>query len=281
MARLCSLLVAILAFFAITVAGAGHLHGSVRKASLAGTASKLPVAGTGSLVAPIRFDQKLLLCNAYDSPGQSISMWKNGQWACSRLRFGECRYMPIDVRSNDKLDFMDSSAGVQGTFEVEDPPDADAVLLLVLQHRDQKSPLLSFQSFALPLNQRLDEANVAIIDATPGLDSAHLVVEDLPATNTVPAAGRPQRGELLSFNRIYALERGAYKFGVEEAGARINAVDEVELNGRQNYVVIRTRDTEGRASLLTYPRERIAPQSSAVRPVALAALLVAAAGALV
>merc|ERR1719191_1505335 len=121
------------------------------------------------------FDQRLLVCNAYASR-TPMEVQKNGQDVLreAAIPFATCRNLPIGVLAKDKLDFIDKGAGVQGTFEVGELPESDAVLLLVLQKRDQHSPLMNFQSFAFPMNHDNGEANLAVIDASVGLPPAHL-----------------------------------------------------------------------------------------------------------
>jgi len=233
---------------------------------------------TSSLVAPLKFDQRLLVCNAYASK-MPMDVSKNSQAVGRSLGFKECSYLPLSILAKDKLDFTNKESGIQGTFEVGDLPDSDSVLLLVLQRRDSHSPLLAFQSFAFPMNTNSDEANVAVIDAAPGAKVAHIKVLDRPLNKQQ----QPQMEEL-AFNRIFALERGAYDLSVLEAqtGKEEVAVDKltktaVELQGSRNYVVIRMEDTKGAPSLVTFPHEDL-PKSGAAPFVSLlgAAMAVAA-----
>merc|ERR1719172_22696 len=115
----------------------------------------------------------------------------------------------MSVLAKDKLDFVLAETGIEGTFEVGDLPQTDSVLLLVLQKRDQKSPLMAFQSFAFPQNSGRGEAHVAVIDATSDNSKAHLEIADRP----LQQGGKPLTEEL-SFNRIYALEQGSYDVAV-------------------------------------------------------------------
>merc|ERR1719456_1371776 len=156
-----------------------------------------PEEPRGSLVKPLKFNQRLLLCNAYPSKS-AVAVSKNSQPIINGgIAFQQCTYAPADVLSKDKLDFMLSDAGIEGTFEVGELPQTDSVLLLVLQKRDSHSPLMAFQSFAFPLNSGRDEAHVAVIDASPGAPGkAHLKISDRPAQQGVKALT-----EELSFNR--------------------------------------------------------------------------------
>jgi len=206
-----------------------------------------------SVVAPLKFDQKLLLCNAYPSK-VPVAIAKNGHsvnFASQRgLGFDECAYAPAGVLAKDKLDVTIEDMGIQGTFEVGDLPDGDAVLLLVIQRRDEKSPLIAFQSFAFPMNAGNGEAHLAVIDASVGLAKTHLKVQDLHA-----ATPKDTRSEELGFNRIYSLDAGAYSLAVS-GDAEKSTKQEVEFDGHKDYVVIRT-GKDGKANLIAFPHDEV------------------------
>jgi len=221
---------------------------------------------TSSFVAPLKFNQRLLVCNAYAAKAP-MDVSKNGRAAGRSLGFKECDYLPIGVLAKDKIDFLNKESGIQGTFEVGDLPESDAVLLLVLQRRDSHSPLLAFQSFAFPVNTNSDEASIAVIDAAPGAKIAHLKVLDHPVDKQ-----QHPRMEELAFNSVFALERGAYDLSVMESHEGKDEVDvdkltktAVELQGSKNYVAIRMADSKGAPTLVTFPRE--APKGGAARRV--------------
>merc|ERR1719161_2020271 len=173
----------------------------------------------------------------------------------------------MSVLAKDKLDFMLGDAGIEGTFEVGDLPQTDSVLLLVVQKRDEKSPLMAFQSFAFPTNSGGREAHVAVIDATAGASKAHLQIADRPKQGDV------KRAEELSFNRVYALEQGAYDVSVLDSGKE-TPKDELQLFGQKDYVLLRTGGQElGVKSLVAFPKDEI--KSGAAQPAAFAALVAA------
>merc|ERR1719498_1749103 len=166
------------------------------------------------------------------------------------------------------IDFVLTDAGIEGTFEVGDLPQTDSVLLLVLQKRDDHSPLMAFQSFAFPSNSASAEAHVAVIDASANSHKAHLQIADKPAQGDV------RRVEELSFNRVYALEQGSYDISVLDQGSD-SPMQQVQLLGQRDYVVMRTAGEElGAKSLVAFPHDEL-HNSGSVRSSALAALLVA------
>merc|ERR1719213_1365127 len=220
---------------------------------------RLAPESAGSLVKPLKFNQQLLICNAYPAK-TAVAVSKNGQPVLEGgLSFQQCEYAPTNVLTKDKLDFMLNDAGIEGTFEVGDLPQTDSVLLLVLQKRDDHSPLMAFQSFAFPLNSGKQEAHVAVIDASPAGSKAHLKISDRPARQ-----GEKALTEELSFNRIYALEQGQYDVSVLAKGKQEQS-EEVQLLGQKDYVLLRTGG-EGAHNLIAFPRDQI-QQSGATTPV--------------
>merc|ERR1719321_799959 len=119
------------------------------------------------------------------------------------------------------------------------------------------------------MNHDSSEANLAVIDASVDLPHAHLQVTDVPGADL---KAQP-RTEELSFDRIYALESGAYSLAVLEEGANSEAKTQeqngvklsvteatqtkVSLLGNANYVVIRTVDLQGKQSFLAFPRSNL------------------------
>merc|ERR1719387_1708133 len=182
-------------------------------------------------------------------------MTQNQMWLrlrMARLSFQSSHYSNANVLAKDKIDFVMADAGIEGTFEVGDLPQTDSVLLLVLQKRDSKSPLMAFQSFAFPVNGNKDQAHVAVIDATADGRKAHLQIGDRPLQGDV------HRVEELSFNRVYALEQGHYDVSVLEQGQQASGNQEVELLGQKDYVLLRTSAMEpGKSTLVAFPRDPI------------------------
>lgn len=225
--------------------------------------------GGGSLVRPLKFNQQLLLCNAYPSKS-AVEIKKNDQPVIQGgLAFQQCEYAPASVLTKDKLDFMLNDAGIEGTFEVGELPQTDSVLLLVLQKRDNHSPLMAFQSFAFPLNSGRQEAHVAVIDAAPASSKAHLKISDRPAQQ-----GAKALTEELSFNRIYALEQGQYDISVMAQGKQEQS-EEIQLMGAKDYVLLRTGEEEGAQNLVAFPRDQI-QRSGAAKPVGAVLAMLAA-----
>lgn len=207
----------------------------------------------GGVVKALHFDRRFLVCNAYpsDSPAK---LSKNGAplEGASTLGFKQCQYVASNVLPKDKIDFELESAGIQGTFEVSDLPDTDAVLLLVVQKRDASSSLMAFQSFAFPINPNSEEAHIAVIDASTNTPKEHLKISDAPKD----PKGKASQEELM-FNRIYALDSGVYQ--VSLGGVK---PEMLELQSKKDYVLLRTGQSADQQALVAFPHDDI-PHSSA------------------
>eukprot|EP00928_Gymnodinium_smaydae_P072746 TRINITY_DN56045_c0_g1_i1.p1 TRINITY_DN56045_c0_g1~~TRINITY_DN56045_c0_g1_i1.p1 ORF type:complete len:292 (+),score=73.58 TRINITY_DN56045_c0_g1_i1:66-941(+) len=246
-------------FALLTAAGA---HAAVTKGKVNAGTRVAPAAAEehrrkllrqpANVVQPLKFNQRLLICNAYPS-NSSMTVQKNEKEMLAdvdhAIAFRECRYIDTRVQSQDKLDLSLAELDVEGTFEVGELPESDAVLLLVLKKRPG-STLVSFQSFAFPPGRGGTEAQVAVIDAfgRRNATQAHLKMEDHISGKEKKASLR--RVEELNFNRVYAVEEGTYDATVMErfaAGASelvSSAKHVMRLARNQNYVVLRTGDDE-------------------------------------
>eukprot|EP00928_Gymnodinium_smaydae_P078256 TRINITY_DN6202_c0_g1_i1.p1 TRINITY_DN6202_c0_g1~~TRINITY_DN6202_c0_g1_i1.p1 ORF type:complete len:313 (+),score=73.60 TRINITY_DN6202_c0_g1_i1:46-939(+) len=238
-----------------------------------------------SMVQPIAFDQRLLICNAYPS-NSSMVVRKNEREVLADaehgIAFRECRYVDTRVQSQDKLDMSLAELEVEGTFEVGELPASDAVLLLVLKKR-QGSSMVSFQSFAFPPGRGHSEAQVALIDAfqNHAATAPHLKMADHVAGKEKKASLK--RVEELSFNRVYAVAQGLYdatimdKSGTNASEVAATHTRVMRLSPNQNYVILRVGDEElGSAEeIVVYPETDI--RSAGLRAAASAiAMLVAA-----
>jgi len=215
----------------------------------------------GSLVTPFRFDQRLLVCNAYPNSTLS-SVEKNEKEVLSSSEHGiayrGCRYINGEVKTGDKLDLILKDSEIRGAFEVGDLPASDAVLLLVLE-RHSGSSMVNFQSFAFPTGRDSKEAQLAVIDAYKSEGNTtfpRLRMEDHITGKEKQTISR--RIEHLNFNRVYAIEEGTYDASVSEHSANethSSSSKVVKFAKNQNYVILRTGDEEfgQKQSLVVFP----------------------------
>jgi len=210
----------------------------------------------------MHYDQKFLVCNAYPSHN-AISILKNGADALTSdadsLPFRDCRYLQGDLKKGDELEFALADVDSHGTFKVGDLPANDAILLVVVEKRP-KSPMVAFQSYAIPTPQGHKEAQIAVIDAVPKEDdpeSVKLLLED--HVDPKEAQTVAKRIEHLSYNRVYSVEEGSY-----DASIMKNSTKAINLVGQQNYVLLRTGSNGFETSLVVFPSE-VAPKPGMVQ----------------
>lgn len=227
---------------------------------------------------PIRFDQQLIICNAYPSTSP-MTIRRNGHEVLAEgknaLPFRRCRTIRSHVQPHDKLDLMLRDSEIHGAFEVGTLPTSDAVLLLVLEKRPEGSASVSFKSYAFPTGGGKRDAQLAVIDAFKSNATApNLRMEDHMTGKEEKTVSK--RVEQLSFNRVYSVEEGAYDASV---GGR-SAKRLLKLERSHNYVVLRTGE-EGRfpESLVLFPEPGL-PSGSPAPARAAGALLLAVASAL-
>lgn len=241
-----------------------------------------------ALVRPLRFDQRLLVCNAYPS-ASPMEVRLNSQVLADEkhaIAFNECRYLPGLVKSLDKLDFLLQGQEFHGTFEVGGLPETDAVLLLVPARHPHSSTMV-FQSLAFPTSADSKDAQLAVISTFKGNDTApHLQVEDHITGKEVQTVSK--RIEQLNFDRVYSVEEGAYDASVADRGAsqgpaRHGARKLLQLRKNQNYVVLRTGDEQGHfpESLVVFPETSLHSACRRGAALALLGLLVPTTAALV
>lgn len=237
------------------------------------------------VVRPLNFSQQLLVCNAY--PGDfPVTIKHNGKESSADqrgIKFQECRNIAGQVHSKDKLDFTFANSGIQGTFEIGTLPDADALLLLVVERRDSVSQLLSFQSFAFPSKTDGQSAQLAVIDTYKGNSSSpHLRMED--HVNTKEHKTISKRVEQLNFNRIYAIEEGTYDASISdhildnEEHGEVSSKQTFRLAKKHNYVILRTGGGLMKQSLVVYPPELLRSTASGFSLSLIAAFLALLAG---
>lgn len=237
------------------------LASSAVGANIGRTGNLLRTPG-GGLIRKMQFDQRLLICNAYPSKS-SVVVRKNVAEVLAdsghALSFKQCRYVSERVQPGDKLDFSVQGSGISGTFEVGELPKTDAVLLLVLERRDDRTPLVTFSSLAFPQSGG-EDAQLAVIDAFRGnATMPHLKMEDHITGEEKQTVSK--RVEQLAFNRVYAIEQGAYDASVADHEREPEAQTKLErsttkalkLEKGQNYVVLRTGDDSTGESLTVFP----------------------------
>lgn len=213
----------------------------------------------------LNLKHKLLLCNAYPSSHKMTATQNMDAIveASQGIGFRECRYVgDVRLQQGDKLAFKVSDTAISGTFLVGALPITDAVLLLILEKRDEVSSMVSFQSFAFPQLAGRNDAQVAVIDAFRGNSTRPtLQMEDHITEKEQQTVSK--RLELLNFNRVYAIEEGRYDASITDSlddvsGALLQHMSKktLKLARGENYVVLRTGGGDYAQGLTVYPSIR-------------------------
>ena len=110
------------------------------KLALAGSALAVSVKTKGFLggesdnfAQPLSAHQKLLVCNAYPSE-EGMVLSKNNIHLKSqeKLAYNSCKYVDGKIYNKDRIGFTMEKTGIEGTFEVDELPASDSVLLLIV-----------------------------------------------------------------------------------------------------------------------------------------------------
>merc|ERR1719310_1658446 len=161
------------------------------------------------------------------------------------MPYKTCRDMLTPLKAGDKLEFKVGDASA-GTFSVNEMPNNDAVLLLVIHRHDTLSSAVSFEShvFANLLN-----AQVAIIDTFKGK------AKSTPRIMDAEGRGGKSRSEELRYNSVVAVNPGTYEVALD---GEAKAKSELVALERESYVVLRTgveaqQGTSYPQSLVVFP----------------------------
>jgi len=217
--------------------------------------SRHGINGTSTgFIRGLTFRHRLRICNAYPF-GAAINV-RRGETdltGSSPLLYKDCNDYRLELHVGDRLEFLVDEAGA-GIFAINELPNANAVLLLVMHRHDTLSTAVSFQShvFATLVNPQ-----IAVIDTYQG--HRHSVPRIMDAED---AASGAQRMEDLRYSSAVAVNPGVYKLAlVHEDGHEAAKSDLVALN-RESYVVLRVGvDAKQGPSydeeLVVYPRSSV------------------------
>merc|ERR1719375_2594509 len=216
-----------------------------------------------SFISTLEFKHVLRVCNAYPySMPMDIFLGKD-KLTESSMPYKKCAEFHPTLKVGDKLDFKvgESSAG---SFTVQELPQNDAVLMLVIFRHDTRSTAVSFEShvFANLLN-----AQVAVLDTYRGNAQATPRIED--AQKHSDKEGHVQRSEELRYNSVVALNQGVYDVVLHALdGETVKAKHQLVALNRESYLVVRcgVEAEEGQAfpqDLLVYPQSDPAQLGSA------------------
>jgi len=187
------------------------------------------VAADG-FVKALEFKHKLRVCNAFPFSA-SLDVWRSKDKLTDQpMHYKSCKDFDAPMKAGDKLEFKIGDASA-GTFAVQDLPNNDAVLLLIIHRHDQVSTAVSFESHVFA---NLMNAQVAVIDTYKGSLMSSPKIKDRAV------ATKESRSEELRYSSIVAVNPGVYEVELDDAAGKVTSKAELVALNRESYVVIRT-----------------------------------------
>jgi len=183
------------------------------------------------LVRALEFSHRLRVCNAYPNSAPLEVYRGNAERLTGdgAMPYKSCKDLPASLKSGDRLEFKVGETSA-GSFSVENLPDNDAVMMLVVTRHDTASTAMSFESHVFG---NMENAQVAIIDAYKGKARASPHIRD-------QKSAKGKRNEELRFDSVVAVNQGAYDVELDgPEGGLLSKHGLVALN-RESYVVLRT-----------------------------------------
>jgi len=183
----------------------------------------------GGFVKSLEFQHRLRVCNAYPYAASLDVIRSKDKMTDSPMPYKSCQDFTSPLKSGDKLEFKVGDASA-GTFAVNDLPQNDAVLLLVIHRHDQVSTAVSFESHVFA---NLQNPQVAIIDTYKG------AAQSTPRIKDTKDAKHEVRSEELRYSSIVAVNPGIYKVELEGSDNKVKSTSQLVAVNRESYVVLR------------------------------------------
>lgn len=193
----------------------------------AGPSNKLRGVMMESFIQGLAYKQVLRVCNAYPSDvGMEVSLSKT-KLTSEPLSYKNCKDFTPPMKAGDQIDFK-ISGDTAGTFTVDELPQSDATLLMVIYRHDTLSTAVSFESHVFAASSN---TQVAIMDAYRGKATSELRIKDKRAHNS--------SSELLRFESVVGVTKGLYEMELQSPeNNKTNGAELVALPA-ESYVVIR------------------------------------------
>lgn len=177
-----------------------------------------------SFVKNLDYKIKLRVCSAYpaDAPFEVLL---NEVSIKEELEYKSCFEYTGDLRSGDNVNFKVAGLA-SGSFTIDQLPQEDATLVLVVHRHDKATMAVSFMSHVFA---KLSGPQVALLDAYQGSSSS--VVEIKPKDDD------ESKTETLRYNSVMALDEATYKVTLTMGDRK----QEYELDAQSDeaYAIIR------------------------------------------
>jgi predicted nucleic acid-binding Zn-ribbon protein len=205
----------------------------------------------------LKFEQTLRICNAYPFAVGGVEVLD------TKIAYKNCADISKGIKANQQIDFhtLDKSV-VVGTFEINELPANDALLLLVIQPHDEVSTGVKFQSHAF---SNSDDPQVALLDAHVGTGGSEpaklpmtLTIEDSRAAEAKDAGAA--RKEELQFDSVVAIQPGSYEVALKEAKSKKHVLT---AGAGKKYSIVRVGVRPADSAQMQYPDDIVVFPTSA------------------
>lgn len=234
-----------------------------------------------SFVKSLSFRHSVRICNAYPSDAaMKVIKAQNIREADDLteggpLAYKECRDVEAELKEDDRLDFRVGTTSA-GSFKVNELPNHDAVLLLVVHRHDTLSSAVSFESHVFA---SLQNAQVAVLDTYKGM------AVGMPRIRDAKGESATMRSEELRYDSVVAVNPGLYEVVLMNEKSESIAKAALVAVKHESYVVLRVgvEAQQGQSypqDIVVYPRSEAKDARGSAARMGLSGLTMAAALAL-
>lgn len=200
-----------------------------------------------TIATELKFDTKIRICNAYPFVKDAVQVFDQ------ELPYKTCAEVEKSLKEGDQIDFFTMQRQILlGSFEVQEMPQQNSMLLLVIQPHDSTSSGVAFQSHAFASSH---DPQLALLDGYVS-DGAKSAVDFVDIRDQ--GSSQDSRKEELRFNSVVAVHPGAYEVGLSS----MKSFHTIRAGAEEKYSVIRVGVAGSQGA---YPEDLIVfPNSSAV-----------------
>lgn len=197
------------------------------KTSLHHASNSINLSSPTSFIRAMDFTHNLRVCNAYPFDAGLEVVRAEQELTDAAMPYKTCRDFNVKLKVGDRIDFKIGSVSA-GTFAIQELPQNDAVLLLIIHRHDTATTTAAFASHVF---SNVQTAQITTIDTYKGASTAVMKIED-------PKHAESTRSEQLKFDSVVALNPGEYRIVMEQEG-KPKASSTLMANQGEAYVVLR------------------------------------------
>jgi len=204
---------------------------------------------TEGFVRTLKFKYTLRICDAYASEDK-LEVIKGKESLLEGMSYKECSDISTDLKSGDKIEFKIEGTEA-GTFSIQDLPQNDATLLLMITRHDAVSRAVAFESHVF---SSLANSQIAVLDMYKGAEKSTMKIQD-------KTEAKLSRSEDLRYDSVVAVNPGKYDCVLVGADGAEKARTDLVAVPKESYVAFRTgldvQDKEGKGykeDIVVYPK---------------------------